>query len=353
MKLWNKNIALDKLIEAYTVGEDPAWDMILLPYDIQASRAHCKMLKKIGILNDQEEKELLKGLDEILNEWKDGTFTIQQADEDGHTAIENALTEKIGKAGEKIHSGRSRNDQVLTALRLYMKNELGDIKVIINDLSQNLVAFIKKYGEIPLPGYTHTRKAMPASIGMWADAIVKSFQDNLVLLETIYTIIDKNPLGTGAGYGISLGLDRKMTTEELGFQSIQENPIQTQHSRTKYEGLLLTLCSNIMGDLNKMASDLIFYTIPGNDFFQLPDALTTGSSIMPQKKNPDVLELLRAKYHEITAAEWQIRQTNINLISGYHRDMQLSKPALMKSLNTLKESLEISNYLFTKLQVNV
>ncbi len=350
MKLWNEKAGFDELVEQFTVGEDPEWDTILLPFDIQASMAHCRMLASKGFMTSAEENSLLEGLNALLESWKAGDAVIADGDEDGHTAIERILTEKYGDAGRKIHTGRSRNDQVLTALRLYMKAETLALMADLDVFSDRLKSFANQWGALPLPGYTHTRKAMPSSVGMWTGALLASLDDDRALLKTVYGILDKNPLGTGAGYGVPLDIDRDMTTKEMGFATLHENPIHAQLTRSKYEGLLLNGCAQVMADLNKMAADLIFYTQPDLGFFRLPDEFVTGSSIMPQKKNPDVLELIRGKYHEIFAAEMQVRQISVNLISGYHRDFQLTKPVLMKSLNTTKSSVEIASHLFQFLE---
>lgn len=353
MKLWQKNYRLNSKIEAFTVGKDYILDLELVPYDCQASKAHARMLEKIGILNEKEIEDLIRGLDQILDLHKKGAFKIRREDEDCHTAIENYLILNVGQAGKKIHTGRSRNDQVLTAMRLYAKVQLTGCIQDVNTTVNIIDTFIEKYGATTLPGFTHTRKAMPSSVAMWAGAFKASLADDLDLLKSAIRLIDQNPLGTGAGYGIPLHLDRQMTTRELGFARIQDNPVYAQNSRGKFEGFILNVLSQIMYDINKVATDLILFTMPGMEYFFLPDEFLTGSSIMPQKKNPDVLELLRGKYHEIFAYEIQVRNTAVNLISGYHRDLQLTKEAVIRGFATVKEAIEIAGLVFQNLMVNV
>ncbi|HRS51709.1 MAG TPA: argininosuccinate lyase [Candidatus Marinimicrobia bacterium] len=352
MKLWQKKYDLNAAVEKFTVGNDYLLDQELVPFDCQASRAHARMLNKIGILSDSETADLLTGIDQILDLHAKGQFVIRPEDEDCHTAIENFLTQKIGVAGEKIHTGRSRNDQVLTALRLYCKTKLNEISSAVQTTISTIAAFIQKYGEIAIPGFTHTRKAMPSSVAMWAGALRDALTDDLDLLACATKLIDQNPLGTGAGYGVPLALDRQMTTTELHFARIQENPIYAQNSRGKFEGFALSVMSQIMYDLNKVASDLIVFTMPEFNYFTLPEEFLTGSSIMPHKKNPDVLELLRAKYYEVFAYEMQVRNTPVNLISGYHRDLQLTKEAIIRAFKTTLASVQITTVLFENLAVN-
>jgi len=352
MKLWQKNYDLNSTIEAFTVGRDYLLDQELLPYDLQASRAHVHMLGKIGILTDSEVKELLIGLDRIMALHLQGKFEIRREDEDCHTAIENFLTQNVGIAGEKIHTGRSRNDQVLTALRLYCKTKLTEIADTIQAVISAITEFVQKYGEIPIPGFTHTRKAMPSSVAMWAGAFKDALKDDLTLLNSALNLIDQNPLGTGAGFGVPLDLDRQMTTDELHFARIQENPVYAQNSRGKFEGFALSVMSQIMYDLNKVASDLILFTMPDFNYFALPEEFLIGSSIMPHKKNPDMLELLRAKYQEVFAYEMQVRNIPVNLMSGYHRDLQQTKEAIIRGFSTALSAIQIACTIFKNLSVN-
>ena len=352
MKLWDKGVPLNKQIEDFTVGDDTLLDQKLVRYDCLASIAHAKMLAKIGILTDEEAQKLENILIKIIELDQKGEFQIQKAQEDCHTAIENHLVNILGKLGEKIHTGRSRNDQVLTALRLFYKDELQDCSKLAQAFMDTLSAFVKKQGHIVLPGYTHTRKAMPSSIALWGQACIDSMQDNLKLLNLSYELVDQSPLGTGAGYGVPLKLDRNFSAQLLGFKKVQDNPIYTQNSRGKFESTMLHSLSQILLDLNKICSDLIVFSQPVFGYFELPDEFCTGSSIMPQKKNPDVLELVRANYHVVLSYEFQIKNLASNLISGYHRDMQLSKEPTLKGLKISKDCLSIMTLMFKHLKVN-
>ena len=352
MKLWEKGYKLNKLIEDFTVGKDYILDQKLIGYDCIASIAHAKMLGKIGVFKKGEVKKLVRELNNIIQLNEKGRFRISRGQEDCHTAIENHLIKKLGDLGKKIHTGRSRNDQVLTALRLYYKKELTDCRNSVNEFIKTITRFLKQYGEIKLPGYTHTRKAMPSSIRIWGSSFVDSMRDNLELIDLALQFIDQSPLGTGAGYGVPLKIDRNYTAKLLGFKKLQKNPIYTQNSRGKFESTILHALSQTMLDLNKVATDLILFSIPELGYFELPKELCTGSSIMPHKKNPDVLELLRAKYHIILAYEFQVKNIIGNLPSGYNRDFQLTKEPTMKGLETTKESLSITGLIFRNLKVN-
>lgn len=352
MKLWEKEYRLNKQIEEFTVGKDYILDRKLVKYDCIASIAHARMLSRIGILKKEEVKKLIKQLNNIIELDKKGKFKILKEQEDCHTAIENFLIKKLGDLGKKIHTARSRNDQVLTALRLYYKDELNDCKKLSNDLIDAIKKFLKKYGEIKLPGYSHTRKAMPSSVGMWASSFIDSMKDNLKIVDVAIELVNQSPLGTGAGYGIPLGIDRDYTAKSLGFSKIQENPIYTQNSRGKFESTILHALTQIMFDMNKMASDLIIFSMPQFGYFELPKELCTGSSMMPQKKNPDVLELLRARYHLVVSYEFQVKNVIGNLLSGYNRDLQITKEPIMGGFQITKESLSIMALVFENLKVN-
>jgi len=352
MKLWEKGYKLNRQVEEFTVGEDYILDQRLVMHDCVASIAHAKMLGKIGILKKEELQKLINELKGIIELNKKSKFKILKEQEDCHTAIENYLTQKLGDLGKKIHTARSRNDQVLTALRLYYKNELNECKKLIDELIKTITKFVKKYSAVKLPGYTHTRRAMPSSIAMWGSSFIDSMKDNLAILDFTLELTDRSPLGTGAGYGIPLKIDRKFTANLLGFKKVQENPIYTQNSRGKFESTILHTLSQVMFDLNKIASDLILFSVPEFGYFEIPKEFCTGSSIMPQKKNPDVLELLRAKYHIIISCEFQIKNMISNLISGYNRDLQLTKEPTMRGIEITKESLSIANLIFAHLKVN-
>ena len=352
MKLWNPKTALNGDVESFTVGNDPMLDRALVKYDCLGSIAHAKVLGKIGLLPEDEVTQLVHELEHIIELDERGEFGIAPEQEDCHTAIEEHLTEQLGDAGKKIHIGRSRNDQVVTALRLYYKDQLSGLQEATDEFIESAGQFAATNSDIPMPGYTHTRKAMPSSVKMWTEAFISGMQDNKKLLQTAYDLVDQSPLGTGAGYGVPLDLDREFTAQELGFSKVQENPIAVQNSRGKYESTILHACSQIMADLNRMASDLILFSAPEFGFFDLPAELCTGSSIMPQKKNPDVFELVRAKYHQVLGWQTQIQSMTANLISGYHRDLQLTKEPVMRGLGVTAESVHIMTQALSKLSVN-
>ncbi|HDL19636.1 MAG TPA: argininosuccinate lyase [Bacteroidetes bacterium] len=352
MKLWQKEYDLNAQIENFTVGNDPLLDQKLVKYDCLASIAHAQMLGELHILTEEEVAKLVWELNRIIDLQMAGQFKISRSDEDCHTAIENHLVREIGEAGKKIHTGRSRNDQVLTALRLYYKNELSVVEQLAQEFIVFAAGFVDRYGSIEMPGYTHSRKAMPSSVKLWAGAFSDSMKDNLILLNTVYQLTDQSPLGTGAGYGVPIKLNRQFTAQKLGFAKVQENAVYVQNSRGKFEASIVHALGQIMFDVNKIATDLIFFSAGERAFFTLPAEICTGSSIMPHKKNPDVLELLRAKYHVVLAAEMQLKSGSANLISGYNRDMQLSKEPVMKTFAVTQESLSILSLVFGKITVN-
>lgn len=352
MKLWEKGYAVNKDINEFSTGNDYLLDQVLVKYDCIASIAHAKMLKKIGVLTADEAKKLELALKEIIELDKKGKFTISKEDEDCHTAIENYLTNKLGDAGKKIHTARSRNDQVAVALRLYYKDELSSCEAQISLFINTLKLFIRKYGSIKMPGYTHTRKAMPSSISLWAGAFIESMEDNLRFVENVRSVIDQSPLGTGAGYGVPLVIDRAFTAKALKFKKVQENPIYVQNSRGKFESAIVNALSMVMFDLNKMAQDLIVFSMPEFGYFIIPKEITTGSSMMPQKKNPDALEIMRANYHVLNSYEFRIKEVVSNLISGYNRDFQLTKEPIMRSFEMTLQSLRVATIIMKNIQVD-
>ncbi|HKJ67754.1 MAG TPA: argininosuccinate lyase [bacterium] len=352
MKLWNPKGNVNSKIEEYTVGNDYLLDLALVTYDCQASIAHAEMLGEIGILDESEVRQLVGELDHIITLAEEGQFDISPQQEDCHTAIENHLTQQLGDLGKKIHTARSRNDQVVTALRLYYRDQLERMTALVHEFPAALEGVQKQFGDVEIPGYTHTRKAMPSSVALWTGAFRESMQENLRAIEHVQHMLDQSPLGTGAGYGIPLEIDRQCTAEKLGFSRIQENSIYVQNSRGKFEGSILNACDQVMYDLNRMSSDLIFFSLPDFGIFELPEEICTGSSIMPQKHNPDVLELVRAKYHEVLGLEFQVKSLSANLISGYHRDLQLTKEPVMRGLTTTLDSLEVMILAVKKLRVN-
>lgn len=353
MTLWQKNYNVNKEIEKFTVGNDFLLDKKLVKYDCIASIAHAKMLKKIGILNASELSKIIKGLNEIIKLDQKDKFHINPEDEDCHTAIEKYLTKKLGNAGKKIHTARSRNDQVLTALRLYEKEELKEIKELLSQYKGSLLAAIKKYGKIKIPGYTHMQKAMPTDVKTWLESFVSSIEDNITLLDAVYSIIDKSPLGSAAGFGVpALKIDKKMTASLMGFSEAMDNPMYAQLSRGKFEATILHLLSQIMLDLNKLSTDLMLFNMQEFGFVSLPKELCTGSSIMPQKKNPDVLELVRAKYHVILGEEFKVKSMISNLISGYNRDLQLTKEPVISSVETTKSCIKMMVLVVSKIKID-
>ncbi len=357
-KIWdikgakNTNSKTNQVVEDYTVGVDYLLDLELLPYDIQGTIAHAKMLHKIKILNPRELNVLLAGLNKILSLWKDGKFSIDKSQEDGHTAIEAYLTENYGDVGKKVHTGRSRNDQSLTMTRLFSKEKLLVIKKEIENIIKEFEIQIKESGKIKMPGYTHMQRAMPSSVGMWLASYSSSLEDDSILIDAVLEIIDQNPLGSAAGYGENiLGLDRKFTTKELGFKRVQENPMYCAMSRGKFENMVLQTIGNVMFDLGKVANDLLLFTTKEFNFFTLPDSFKTGSSIMPQKKNYDVLELARGNIAIFNGYQKQIENVVKNLPAGYNRDFQLTKEPYIKGIKLALDTIEVMNLVIKNLEV--
>ena len=303
-KLWQKNYELNALIEEFTVGIDYILDQKLIPSDCVASMAHARMLQTIGILTEEETTALSEGLLQILNEHKEGNFPITRSDEDGHTAIENRLVELAGDAGKKIHTGRSRNDQVVTALRVYGRSKVLQMIREGGMLVQSLLTLAEKHKNTPMPGRTHMQIAMPSSVGLWAAGFAEEMADSLKLLSSVWEILDQNPLGAAAGYGVPLKLDRAMTARLMGFSRVQNNVIYVNNSRGKMELMVLDMLDQMVLSMSKMAQDLILFSLPEFGYFSLPAELCSGSSIMPQKKNPDGLELMRAKAGTVSALRY-------------------------------------------------
>lgn len=351
-KLWQKNNQkLDPTVEIFETKDDLVLDEKLLMYDIAGSLAHAKMLKKIGILTKDELNKLEQGLKGIIKLSIKGWFNLQLGDEDMHTKMENYLIEKYGDVGKKIHTGRSRNDQVLTALRLYTKDQLMSIKQQLNNLIEDFADFAQKYGLISIPGYTHMRKAMPSSIALWADSFIASFKDDLILLKTALQLTNQSPLGSGAGYGVPIQLDREYCAKLLGFAKVQQ-VTYCQNSRGKIEAAIMASLISILQTINKLASDVLLFTTSEFNFFKITEAVTTGSSIMPHKKNVDVAELLRSKLHLVLGNYVAMVGISGNLISGYHRDLQDTKKPLIDSLETILSSLQVTKILLDNLTPN-
>ncbi|MFA5788780.1 MAG: argininosuccinate lyase [Candidatus Gracilibacteria bacterium] len=353
-KLWKKRgLRTDQSVNSYIISEHCAEDTILLPYDITASIAHAKMLSKVGLLKKKECQALVAGLEEIVSLYHEGKFTLKQSDEDCHTAIENFLVKKNGNVGKKIHMGRSRNDQVLVAMRLFSKTELYTVQKLVLRLAVTILSFAKKHEFVPMPGYTHTQQAMPSSVGQWAASFVESLLDDYRVLEAAMIQTDQNPLGSAAGFGTGLPIDRECTTKELKFARTQINTLYCQSSRGKIESFTLGALIQVMLTLGKIANDIVWFTTKEFDFFEVDSSLTTGSSIMPQKKNLDIMEVLRANVAIVISYQTQIYMAGHNLISGYNKDMKITKHALLEAFKITKNSLQIVSTLFTKMSPKI
>ncbi|MEM5948167.1 argininosuccinate lyase [Spirochaetia bacterium 38H-sp] len=350
-KLWQKQYSLDKLIERYTVGEDYLLDSQLVYFDALASLAHADMLNKAGLLPDSDFAELKNALCELVGLIESGRFSIRPEDEDGHTAIENWLVDKTGEAGKKIHTGRSRNDQVLVALRLFMKHSVFELLGVIFSLTDVLVSRAKELADVPMPGRTHMQIAMPSSCGLWMAAFAEELADVARLLWAFYPLVDQNPLGAAASYGVPLPLDREYTASLLGFSSVQNNVLYANNSRGKFESIFTDLCEQVMLTLSKMAQDLILFSLPEFGYFKLPPELCTGSSIMPQKQNPDGLELMRAKSASVASFSMQIKGIIRSLPSGYNRDFQETKGPFMRAVGVTLDSVRVMERTISLLEI--
>ncbi len=341
MKLWDKGYATDKKIDIFTVGNDRVLDLELAKYDVIGNIAQSKMLNSIGTISDSELEGLVKELNSILKTIEEGTFTIEDSFEDVHSKVEWLLTEKLGDAGKKIHTARSRNDQVLLDVHLYSKDAILELKEWVKKLFDLLLVLAEKYKDHLLPGYTHLQVAMPSSFGMWFSAYAESLVDDMYFLEAAYKVADQNPLGSAAGYGSSFPIDREMTTTLLGFTSLKVNSVAAQMGRGKLEKSISFALSSVAATLSKMSMDICLYMSQNFGFISFPDELTTGSSIMPHKKNPDVFELIRGKCNKLQALPYELTLITNNLPSGYHRDLQLVKEGLIPSISTLKSCLDM------------
>lgn len=341
-KLWQKSKSkLHPLVEQYTVGDDYILDQVLMPYDIQATKAHIQGLQKLGIFTATEVKKLTSTLSKLEKDFKAGKVKIKIQDEDCHTVIENYLVKRYKNLGKKVHTGRSRNDQVLVAIRLYMKDQLKDLSKEVKKLAKDFLDFAEKYPMVPLPGYSHTQQAMLSSTAHWAASFIESLIDDAHFAESVYEHIDKNPLGSAAGFGVSLLLPRNKVSKLLKFKQTQVNSLYCQGSRGKFESTYLEALSQVMLTLGRFASDLILYTSQEFGFFKVKDSLVTGSSIMPQKRNLDAMEILRGKVNVVLANHQLIQNLTKGLISGYHRDLQLIKKPLIESIDIVMQSLQI------------
>lgn len=351
-KLWEKNYTLNKVIEKFTVGEDYLLDAGLVNSDCIAGIAHAAMLNSIGILTEKEFNNLKKELINIIVLNSDGKFKITMEDEDGHTAIENHLIHVLGDTGKKIHTGRSRNDQVIAALRLYTKGFLLNFSDSCLNLAKTLVDFAHEYKNVPMPGRTHMQIAMPSSVGLWAAAYAEELLDDVKLVKTAYELNDMSPLGSAASYGVPLSLDREMVAELQGFKKVQNNVLYVNNSRGKVESIVLDTVEQVVITLSKLAQDVILYSMPEFGYFSLPDELCSGSSIMPQKKNPCPLELARAKTSTVSACTLQVKSIIKTLPSGYNRDFQETKGPFMKGIETALACVNVINLTMEKLVIH-
>jgi len=341
MKLWDKGYATDKKIDLFTVGNDRELDLQLAKYDVLGNIAQSRMLNAIGTITNTELDQLMVELNLILKTIEEGSFTIEDSFEDVHSKVEWLLTEKLGDAGKKIHTARSRNDQVLLDVHLYSKDAILELKDWAKKLFDLLIDLADQYKNYLLPGYTHLQVAMPSSFGMWFSAYAESLIDDVYFLEAAYKVADQNPLGSAAGYGSSFPIDREMTTQELGFKNLKVNSVAAQMGRGKLEKSISFAMASLSATLSKMSMDICLYMSQNFGFITFPDELTTGSSIMPHKKNPDVFELIRGKCNKLQALPYELTLITNNLPSGYHRDLQLVKEGLIPSVSTLKSCLDM------------
>ena len=350
--LWNKGTAATEIVDKFTVGNDRVLDLKLAAYDVQGSKAHIRMLCSIGLLSEEEFKVLDEGLDKIARSISEGRFVLEDDVEDIHSQVELLLTREYGELGKKIHSGRSRNDQVLVDLKLFLRDELKTVREEVLTLFGTLQELSERYREVLLPGYTHAQIAMPSSFGLWFGAYAEALVDDMHMLSGAYRVINRNPLGSAAGYGNSFPLDREMTTRLLGFDSPDYNSVAAQLSRGKSERCVASALGSIALTLNKFAADCCLYMCQNFGFIHFPDELTTGSSIMPHKKNPDVWELVRARCNRILACENEISMLCSNMPHGYHRDYQLLKDILFPVLDMMHDCLNMTDYMLRHIEVN-
>lgn len=351
-KLWEKNVQVDHEVDVFTVGRDREMDLYLAKYDVLGSMAHITMLEKIGLLKADELRQLLAELRKIYAIAEAGKFVIEDGIEDVHSQVELMLTRQLGDMGKKIHSGRSRNDQVLVDLKLYTRAEIQELVQLVQDLFNVLQQQSERYKDVLLPGYTHLQIAMPSSFGLWFGAYAESLTDDMLLLQAAYRICNRNPLGSAAGYGSSFPLNRQMTTDLLGFDSMDYNVVYAQMGRGKMERTVAFALAGIAGTLSKLAFDACLFNSQNFGFIKLPDQFTTGSSIMPHKKNPDVFELTRAKCNKIQGLPNQITLICNNLPSGYFRDLQIIKEVFLPSFDELKDCLRMVTHMMREVKVN-
>ncbi|MBR1414991.1 MAG: argininosuccinate lyase [Prevotella sp.] len=352
MKLWEKDFEINSEIERFTVGRDREMDLYLAPYDVLGSMAHITMLESIGLLGKDELPVLLKELRAIYEQTQRGEFQIEEGIEDVHSQVELMLTRKLGDMGKKIHSGRSRNDQVLVDLKLFTRHQLQLVAEAVKDLFDQLIAKSNQYKDVLIPGYTHLQVAMPSSFGLWFGAYAESLTDDLLFLQAAYRMTNRNPLGSAAGYGSSFPLNRQMTTDLLGFDSMDYNVVYAQMGRGKMERNVAFALATIAGTMAKLAFDACLFNSQNFGFVKLPKECTTGSSIMPHKKNPDVFELIRAKSNKLQALPQQVTLIMNNLPCGYFRDLQIIKEVFLPAFDELMDCLRMTAYIINRIEVN-
>lgn len=341
-KLWQIDTPLHPLVQQYTAGDDVIYDQKLLPYDVIGSKAHAKMLAKQGILSEKECKSILDALDQLLEKWQKGQFVITAEQEDCHTAIENFLTETLGDTGKKIHTGRSRNDQTTLMVRLFVRDELDKIIAQTNELVSVTRKSAKHLANLSMPGYTHMQKAMPTTVEIWLESFADAWADSVILLAAVKRLIDQNPLGSASGFGIkNFDNDREFTSRELGFSKVQENPQYVGLSRGLFEHAMLQALGQQMLIHSRFASDMMIFTTKEFNFFSLPSEFTTGSSIMPNKRNYDLFEIMRANVSVVLAEQQQVAMSYTKLMSGYNRDLQTMKAPLMHAIKITQDTLEL------------
>ncbi len=351
MKIWQKGGTIDQQIEAFTIGKDADLDLLLAPYDVEGTIAHVTMLETVDLLTSVELKRLIPELKAIHQIAIDGKLIIDEGVEDIHSQVEFLLTEKLGEVGKKIHSGRSRNDQVILDIKLFSRDKIKEVVLEVKSLFDQLISLSEEHKEVLIPGYTHMQVAMPSSFGLWFAAYAESLIDDLTQLQAAYKIVNRNPLGSAAGYGSSFPLDREMTTELLGFDSMNNNVVYALMTRGKTEKVVSQALSSIASTLSRLSMDVCLYMSQNFGFLTFPDHLTTGSSIMPHKKNPDVFELVRAKCNKIKAQPNEIDHILGNLPSGYHRDLQLIKESYLPVFGELLSCLSITQVMFNEVQI--
>ena len=351
-KIWFKGLEPDKKIEKFTIGKDRALDSLLAPYEILAGLAHVQMLFKTQQINAQEHQQLSAELKKMHHEVARSGFLLPEDMEDVHSYVELSLTERIGPGGKKIHIGRSRNDLIMVDIKMYIRDQLQELVAQIKSLFDLLIRLSEQYKDIPMPGYTHMQIAMPSSFGLWFGAYAESLADDLLILQSAFKVANKNPLGSAAGYGSSFPIDRNLTSRLLGFDSLDYNSVYAQINRGKTELIVAQAMAILAKTIGKMAMDCILYMSQNFGFIAFPDDLTTGSSIMPHKKNPDVWEIIRAKCGRLIALPNEISMITHNLPSGYHRDMQLIKENFMPGLTEMRDCVEMSNYMIGHIKVN-